>query len=139
MKTKFLLTVLLISFVIGTGSAQSDKVGDRLHKLFILCFTDNYKDAAKYIVYRGSDTSRIWKDVYNYNNEDEKKSVIGACKTIKAYLEEGGDYELTEFSEEEESEGVWYTWLVEFKKGNHKKVYFSFLKVGKRYALGDID
>jgi len=72
MKIKFLIPVIFI--LCGTASvfAQSEKVGDRLHKLFILCFTDNYKDASKYIVYRGSDTSRIWKDVYNYENEDEK-------------------------------------------------------------------
>jgi len=139
MKIKFLIPVIFI--LCGTASvfAQSEKVGDRLHKLFILCFTDNYKDASKYIVYRGSDTSRIWKDVYNYENEDEKKSVVDICKRIKSYLEEGGDYELSEFTEEKESEGMWYTWLVEFKKGSHRKVYFSFLKIGKKYALGDID
>ncbi len=93
MKIKFLIPVIFI--MCGTASvfAQSEKVGDRLHKLFVLCFTDNYKDASKYIVYRGSDTSRIWKDVYNYENEDEKKSVIDICKRIKSYLEEGGDYE----------------------------------------------
>jgi hypothetical protein len=139
MKTKFNITVVILLLCTISGFAQSDKVGDRLHKLFILCFTDNYKDASKYIVYRGRDTSRAWKDVYDYENEDERKSVIDVCNRIKNYLEEGGDYELTDFTEEEESEGVWYTWLVEFIKGNHKKVYFSFLKVGKRYALGDID
>ena len=139
MKIKFLIPVILI--LCGTASvfSQSEKVGDRLHKLFILCFTDDYKDASKYIVYRGSDTSRIWKDVYNFENEDEKKSVIDVCKRIKSYLEEGGDYELSEFTEEKESEGMWYTWLVEFKKGSNRKVYFSFLKIGKKYALGDID
>jgi len=139
MKIKFLITVIFLLFGYVLANAQSEKVGDRLHKLFILCFTDNYKDASKYIVYRGSDTSRAWKDVYDYEKEDEMKSVIEVCKRIKEYLEEGGDYELTDFTEKDESEGIWYTWLVEFKNGNHKKVYFSFLKIGKRYALGDID
>jgi len=139
MKTKILIPVVFLFLSTVSVFSQSDKVGDRLHKLFILCFTDNFKDASKYIVYRGSDTTRKWKDVYDYENEEEKKSVIDVCKRIKNYLDEGGDYELTEFTEEEESEGVWYTWLVEFSKGNHKKVYFSFLKVGKRYSLGDID
>jgi len=139
MKTKFLITVIFLLFGYVISYAQSDKVGDRLHKLFIFCFTDNYKDASKYIVYKGSDTSRAWKDVYNYDNENEKDTVKKVCIRIKNYLEEGGDYELTDFTEKEESEGIWYTWLVEFNKGNHKKVYFSFLKVGKRYALGDIN
>ncbi len=139
MKSKFLLPVIILLLCSITSFAQGDKVGDRLHKLFILCFTDNFKVASKYIVYRGSDTSRIWKDVYNYENEEERKSVVDICIRIKNYLLEGGDYELTEFSEDEESEGIWYTWLVEFVKGKHRKVRFSFLKIGKKYALGDID
>lgn len=139
MKIKFLFLTVFLLLNVLSSFAQSEKVGDRLHQLFILCFTDNYKDASKYIVYRGSDTSRIWKDVYNYENEDEKRAVKEVCTRIKNYLDEGGDYELTKFSEEGESEGTWYTWLVEFKKGKNKKVHFSFLKIGKKYALGDID
>jgi hypothetical protein len=139
MKTKFMISLIFLLFGTASGFAQSDQVGDRLHKLFILCFTDNYADASKYIVYRGSDTSRAWKDVYNYDNENEKNAVKEVCIRIKNYLEEGGDYELTDFTEEKESEGTWYTWQVEFSKGSHKKVYFSFLKINKRYALGDID
>jgi hypothetical protein len=135
---KFRILILFFGFTLS-ASAQSEAVGERLQKLFVLSFTDNYKTAAKYIVYRGDDTSRIWKDVYNYNNEQEKKTVIDICRRIKHYLEEGGDYELTDFSEKDESEGKWYTWLVEFSKGQNKKVYFSFLKIRKRYALGDID
>ena len=136
---KYLFFYLIIFISNFSVFAQSDQVGDRLNKLFVLCFTDNYKAASKYIVYRGADTTRKWKDVYNFENEDEKKEVISVCKEIKSYLEEGGDYELTDFTEEEESEGVWYVWLVEFKKGTHKKVHFAFLKIGKKYALGDID
>lgn len=137
---KVRLSFLVIFLLSGTAIwAQSDQVGDRLNKLFVLCFTDNYKAASKYIVYRGDDTTRKWKDVYNFKNEDEQKDVIAVCREIKSYLEEGGDYELTDFTEEEESEGTWYIWLVEFKKGTHKKVHFAFLKIGKKYALGDID
>ncbi len=137
---KVRLSFLVIFLLSGSAVwGQSEQVGDRLHKLFVLCFTDNYKAASKYIVYRGADTTRKWKDVYDFENEDEKKEVISVCKEIKSYLEEGGDYELTDFSEEEESEGIWYVWLVEFKKGSHKKVHFAFLKIGKKYALGDID
>jgi hypothetical protein len=139
MKIKIL--TFLIGFFITSASvfAQSEAVGERLQKLFVLCFTDNYKTAAKYIVYRGDDTSRAWKDVYNFSNEEEKKAVIDECTKIKHFLETGGDYELTDFTEKEESEGTWYTWQVEFQKGDKKKVYFSFLKIGKKYALGDID
>ena len=139
MKLKILICLISLYATVISASAQSESVGERLQKLFVLSFTDNYKTAAKYIVYRGDDTARAWKDVYNYYNEDEKKAVIEICKRIKNYLETGGDYELSEFTEDEESEGTWYTWLVEFQKGDKRKVYFSFLKIGKRYALGDID
>jgi hypothetical protein len=138
MKIKILICLIGL-FVTVNSYAQSDAVGERLQKLFVLSFTDNYKAAAKYIVYRGDDTSRAWKDVYDYYNEEEKKAVIDICKRIKNYLVTGGDYELTDFTEEEESEGTWYTWLVEFQKGDKRKVSFSFLKIGKKYALGDID
>lgn len=139
MKNNIILSALLFLLVVPNAFAQSDAVGEKLNKLFVLCFTDNYKSASKYIVYRGDDTSRNWKDVYNYYNEDEKKVVIDVCKRIKNYLLTGGDYELTDFTEKEESEGTWYTWLVEFQKGDNKEVHFSFLKIGKKYVLGDID
>ncbi len=139
MKTRVIITALLLLVSSVSVLAQSDQVGDRLQKLFVLCFTDNYKEASKYIVYRGEDTSRQWKDVYNFENESEKRDVIEVCSRIKNYLIEGGDYELTDFTEKEETEGKWYTWLVEFQKGSRKKVYFAFLKIGKKYALGDID
>ncbi len=32
-----------------------------------------YYKAAPYIVYRGDDKQRSWKDFANYNNADEKK------------------------------------------------------------------
>jgi hypothetical protein len=121
--------------------AQDDageKVADRLRKLFVLSFSDNYKSAAKYIVYRGSDTTRVWKDVYNYSNNEEKEAVIDVCTRIKSHLIEGGEYELIEFKTEKESEGKWYIWEVEFKNGNVKR-YFAFLKIKGKYALGDID
>ena len=124
MKLKILICLISLYATVISASAQSESVGERLQKLFVLSFTDNYKTAAKYIVYRGDDTSRAWKDVYNYYNEDEKKAVIEICKRIKNYLEMGGDYELSEFTEDEESEGTWYTWLVEFQKGDKRKVYF---------------
>lgn len=139
MKFRIVLFITIIFVTSSSVFSQRESVGDKLNKLFVLCFTENYKSAAKYIVYRGDDTSRIWKDVYNYNDELERKAVIEICKRIKHYLETGGDYELSEFSEEEESEGTWYTWLVEFQKGDKRNVSFSFLKIGKRYALGDID
>jgi len=139
MKVKFILFFAFFTVIASSLYSQSEAVGERLNKLFVLCFTDNYKSAAKYIVYRGDDTSRAWKDVYNYYNEDEKQAVIEICKKIKNFLETGGDYELSEFREDKESEGTWYTWLVEFQKGDKRKVNFSFLKIGKRYALGDID
>ena len=139
-KKTLLFLICLFSFntLAFTQDETSEKVADRLRKLFVLSFSDNYKVAAKYIVYRGSDSTRIWKDVYNFSKTDEKDAVIDVCTRIKNHLIEGGDYELTEFKTEEESEGKWYVWEVVFKNGNVKR-YFAFLKIKGKFALGDID
>ena len=121
-------------------TSKSDIVKQRLLKLFELSLNDNYTSACKYIVYRGDDKSREWKDWLNKNNPDELKYSREVCREIKSYLTECSDYELIKFTTETESEGEWCVWQVNFcSQGQVKTKYFAFLKIRGKYCLGDID
>jgi hypothetical protein len=121
------------------SQSKSERVKGRLVELFELAKDDKYSDAASYIVYRGMDESRKWKDVYDYENAKDQEDVVNICSRIKTYLEIGGDYEFRKFKTETESEGEWFIWEVSFYKLEDKRVYFAFLKIKGKYCLGDID
>ena len=136
---------MMIAFTFSsTILAQTDDreiVKDRLLELFDLCLESNYSEAASYCVYRGTDESREWKDVCNYEDEKDIKEVKGICIRIKNYLDESIEYNFGEFSTESESEGVWNVWEVIFTmdESKQKKVYFCLLNIDGKYAIGDID
>ena len=145
MKTLSIISVMIaFTFLSSTVLAQTDDremVKERLLELFDLCLESNYSEAASYCVYRGTDESREWKDVCNYEDEEDIIEVKGICIRIKKYLDESIEYNFGEFSTESESEGVWNVWEVIFTKDNDKqnKVYFCFLNIDGKYAIGDID
>ena len=146
MKKISVIFVVINAFTVisSTVFAQSDDreiVKDRLLELFDLSLESNYSEAASYCVYRGSDKSREWKDVCNYEDEEDIKEVKGICNRIKEYLDESIEYNFGEFSTESESEGVWNVWEVIFIKENYGsyKMYFCFLEINGKYAIGDID
>ena len=145
MKTLSIISVMIaFTFLSSTVLAQTDDremVKERLLELFDLSLESNYSEAASYCVYRGSDESREWKDVCNYEDEEDIIEVKGICIRIKKYLDESIEYNFGEFSTESESEGVWNVWEVIFTKDNDKqnKVYFCFLNIDGKYAIGDID
>lgn len=115
-------------------------VKKRLLELFELCRADKYQQAASYIVYRGPDKEREWKDVTRTSNPVEQQAVLEACQRIKEYLLDSDGYDFGHFSVQEESEGVWHVWEVFFAtRTGKKKRYFAFLKIMGQYALGDID
>ncbi len=125
------------------NEAQS-KAGAEVKKdllnLFKLCQSERYAEAARHIVYRGSDKKRKWVDVYNYKNPAEREEVKGVCANVKEMLKQNDSYEFAKFFEETESEGKWHVWEIVFKKGEKTgKVSFALLKIKGRYALGDID
>ena len=144
-KLSFLLiTVFLFSVISSSVLAQvdeSENVKERLIELFELSKEGDYTVAASYVVYRGPDEAREWKDVCNTENEEELKDVMGICFRIKGYLDESTGYTFEEYSTEEESEGVWCVWEVLFEREDKepKKVYFCFLDIDGKYAIGDID
>jgi len=138
MKTIIISVLVLISGQLYSQS-KSEKVKTRLIELFYLVKDNKYSETASYIVYSGSDKSRSWKDVYDYNNETEKTDVDMVCQHIKTLLDNGGDYSFVKFQTETESEGQWCIWELSFSSGEKKKVYFAFLKIKGKYCLGDID
>lgn len=112
---------------------------DALLAILDLCASDNDSLLMDYVVYRGSDVKRKWKDVCQLTSTEERRyvrSVMGRIKNnFLPYT-----YELLTYHTEKESEGLWHVWEVKFvQHGEEKRAHFAFLKVKNRYALGDID
>ncbi|MEO5946489.1 MAG: hypothetical protein ABIP79_06700 [Chitinophagaceae bacterium] len=156
MKIKYLIPVLVTLSFISPVKAQN-KLGDSLHiaatlkKLLSICKNVDFADAkvsdsgmfykaAPYIIYRGKNKNRAWKDFANYNNPAEKKGVDEVCNRINATVNQDSTYKILKYFTEKESEGTWHVLLLTYKrKGVEKKASFAFLKIGERYGLGDID
>jgi flagellar biosynthesis GTPase FlhF len=121
-------------------TSKDEAVKATLERLFALCAVNNYDKAADYLVYRGPDKTRKWKDSLNPTNPEERKAAEGACRSIKSMLEDLGDFQYEKFFTQKQSEGEWLAWEGTFNKsGNKEKYLFAFLDIGGRYALGDID
>lgn len=155
MKIKFLISFLLI-FVTTVSSSQSPssdslQAARSLNELFALCRTVDFADplvsklgtfykAAPYVIYRGTDKKRAWKDFADYKNADEKKGVDDICLRINSSVNSDTAFKIIKYFTEKESEGIWHVLMVSYrKKGVAKKAAFAFLKIGERFGLGDID
>jgi hypothetical protein len=100
----------------------------------------DYSLSARYIVYRGEDTTRKWKDVCNYQNELEKINVDNVCLRLMKYLTPASDYKIVNYITEVQEEGQWHVLMVVFNSlSGTKEVAFAFLKIGDTFAIGDID
>jgi hypothetical protein len=144
---------LLSTFTIVAKNDEADslKVVQTFTELITICknvdFTDPktvevgmFYKAAPYIVYRGEDEARKWKDIANYMNPAEKKGVDEVCERINQSVNQDNNYNILQYFTESESEGTWHILMVSYiKKGSEKKAAFAFLKIGDRFALGDID
>ena len=96
--------------------------------------------AAPYIIYRGSDEKRAWKDFANYSIAEEKKGVDAVCIRINESVNRDSSYRIVKYVTEKESEGKWHILMMSYiKNGAEKKTAFAFLKIGNRFGLGDID
>ena len=135
----FMFILLSILPYISLSQPKSEKVKARLLDLFELVKQYEYSEASSYLVYGGTDESRKWKDVYDYEKAGDKQDVENICARIKTYLDIGGYYEFRKFKTETESEGQWCIWEVSFYKLEDKRVYFAFLLINGKYCLGDID
>ena len=147
----FLLTLAFINAKAQNRTNDSAKVAKTLNELLIICRTVDFADpntttlgtfykAAPYIIYRGDDKKRAWKDYANYKNSDEKEGVDNICYKINNTINKDTNFVITGYETQTESEGVWHILFIEYvKKGEKKKIAFAFLYVKNRFGLGDID
>ena len=156
MKLK-LLILLMFSFALcihvnaQKSKADSLQVSKTLYDLFNICKTVDFGDsalassgilnkAATYIIYRGDDKKRSWKDFINYSNASEKIRVDEICMRINRTANQDSTFKIVKYFTETESEGTWHVLMVSYKKkGVEKTTAYAFLKIGKRFGLGDID
>ncbi len=127
------------------------EVAKTLHELLLICRSVDFADpkvaalgyfykAAPYIIYRGDDKNRNWKDFADYSRSAEKMQVDAVCERINRTANQDSAYTITKYITETESEGTWHVLLVTYKKkGVEKTTAYAFLKIGKKFALGDID
>ncbi|HYG51991.1 MAG TPA: hypothetical protein VD905_13865 [Flavobacteriales bacterium] len=99
-----------------------------------------FKKAAAFVIYRGSDTKRKWKDFTNPKNKREMSEVESICYRVHTSVCKDPGYKITRYKTEEESEGVWHLVYVDYTSdGVIKTAVFAFLKVNNRFGIGDID
>lgn len=140
MKKLTLISTFL--FILGSAKSQSDslRVVNTLQELLLICKNKTFPKAANYIIYRGSDKKRNWKDYAKYKNVEEKQNVDGVCERINSTVNQDPNYKIVKFFTEKESEGKWYIVEVSYlKSGEPKKALFAFLKVKGHFGIGDID
>ncbi len=120
-------------------ASKGDRVKRDLLKLFDLCKSERYAEAAGYFVYRGPDKKREWKDLYRSSDSTERRMVEASCRDIRLLLQ-SESYSFVRFTEQRQKEGRWYVWEMLFRKGSDSgNIYFALLDVKGRYAVGDID
>jgi hypothetical protein len=151
----FILFIIAVAslFFAEAQNTQTDSaaVAKTLKSLLSVCKNVDFADpkttklgtfykAAPYIIYQGNDKKRAWKVFANYNNAEEKKGVGDICIRINESVNRDSSYKIVKYVTNKESEGVWHVLMVSYqKKGTQKNAAFAFLKIGKRFGLGDID
>jgi hypothetical protein len=147
------LQVILQATLVNAQQSKTDslQVAKTLHDLLSICRTVDFADpkvtqfgtfykAAPYIVYRGDDKNRNWKDFANYNNANEKIQVDNVCERINRTANQDSTYRIIKYFTEMESEGTWHILMVTYKKkAVEKTTAYAFLKIGNKFGLGDID
>ncbi len=156
MKMKYFFLLIITITTSAFAIAQKKKtdsiaVVKSFQQLLNICKDVNFADpkttssglfykAAPYIIYRGDDKKRAWKTFANYNAADEKKGVDEICTRINETVNRDTNFTIVQYRTEKESEGTWHLLMVTFvKEGREKKGVFAFLKIGRRFGLGDID
>ncbi len=87
-----------------------------VQKLLTSCVSGQYAEAAKVIMYRGGDQSRLGLDSFNYQNENEANTVKVTCEVITSWLGASQSYEFISFQEEETEFGTQNVVEIMFKK-----------------------
>ena len=153
MRPRILIIFFIALIAAYPARAQSDSAAAAatLRSLLNICKNVDFGDpktseagmfykAAQYIIYRGDDKKRAWKEFANYSNASEKKGVDEVCIRINETVNRDSSNRIIKYFTEKESEGTWHVLLVSYtRKGVEKKAAFAFLKIGNRFGLGDID
>jgi hypothetical protein len=156
MTSKHLILFIIVctsSLLTDAQKKQTDStvVAKTLKSLLSVCKNVDFADpettesgmfykAATYILYRGSNKKRAWKDFANYSNGEERNDVDAVCTRINESVNRDSSYKIVKYVTQKESEGIWHVLMVSYtKNGIEKKAAFAFLKIGSRFGLGDID
>jgi hypothetical protein len=155
MKTKLLilaaLFVIPMSFLKAQKTSDSIKLAKTFTDLITICRSVDPKDpkvvkfgefynAAPYVIYRGKNTRRQWKDFADYMKEEEKKEVDNICLKINDTVNQDTSYKIIQYLTKLESEGKWHVLIVSYmRKGVLKHTAYAFLKIKGSFGLGDID
>ena len=143
------LTAPLVS--LGQSSKDSLAVVKAMKELLAICKSVDFADpktsslglfykAAPYVIYRGNDEQRKWKEFCKYENAEDKKGVDETCYKINETINRDSTYKIVRYSTKKESEGLWHVLFVSYKKKDVvKHAIYAFLKVNGRFGLGDID
>jgi hypothetical protein len=124
---------------VAPAATPAEATRARLTAFFDVVKAGNPAAGAPFVVYRGPDEARNWKDLVNYANEDEKERADGLFTETRKLMQRGAPRFVT-FRSEKESEGQWLVWQVAFGEGpGAKTVDFAWLEVKGTLALGDID
>jgi hypothetical protein len=149
------IAVLCLLFLMNNLKAQKNsdslQLATTFKELISICknvdLTDpnvtklgTFYKAAPYIIYRGKNKKREWKDLADYSNEEEKKEVDAICNRINNTVNQDTSYKIVQYLTKLEYEGKWHVLIVSYmRKGIEKHTAFAFLKIGKKFGLGDID
>jgi hypothetical protein len=153
---KIIFLSILIFLFVKTGNAATSASSDsarvikELEEFIGFCkkidgehteHNDKYfKKAAAYVIYRGGDVKRKWKDFIDVKNKREMTEVESICFRMRNSVAKDPSYKITGYKTDEESEGVWHIVYVDYTQdGVAKKAIFAFLKINNRFGIGDID
>jgi hypothetical protein len=150
--TLLLLSLAILPFAKAQQrTADSAAAAKTLQSLLAACKNVDFSDpktaaagifykAAPYIIYCGADKKRAWKSFANYSRAEDKKGVDEVCIRINETVNRDAAYKIVKYITEKESEGTWHVLVISYKKNDvAKEAAFAFLKIGKRFGLGDID
>jgi len=148
----FIASFVLLTFIKAQNKkADSLSVANTLTAIVAACKDVSASDigtkglgqfykAAPYIIYRGTEKKRAWKDFVIYTNENEKVIADDICKRIIRSINLDVNYKVVKYFTKKESEAVWHVLIVSYKINEREnKASFAFLKIGKRFGLGDVD
>lgn len=141
----FVMVVAVLAFsACGKGEvkptvSKEEQVKMSLEKIFKYTKDANHEKLAEYILYRGKDETRNWKDIADYNDPFEKQQVQAAANIIFNHVD-GAEYKFGKYETEEESEGEWNVIHVTFTKNEKENtVIFSMLLVNGAFRLGELN